>query len=46
MVCLIFKMKCKASLIESYVITGKVEFDPDEDAHVIGDCVKVRLQSG
>lgn len=20
---------------------GKTEFDPDEDAHVIGDCVKV-----
>lgn len=23
------------------MVAGKVEFAPDEDAHVIGDCIKV-----
>jgi len=23
------------------MVAGKVEFSPDEDAHVIGDCIKV-----
>jgi hypothetical protein len=25
----------------SLLFLGKTEFDPDEDAHVVGDCVKV-----
>ena len=24
-----------------HMVAGKVEFSPDEDAHVVGDCVKV-----
>jgi len=23
------------------MVAGRVEFSPDEDAHVIGDCIKV-----
>jgi hypothetical protein len=25
------------------IFSGKVEFDADEDAHVVGDCVKVLI---
>lgn len=30
-------------LLNNYVLlfSGKIEFDPDEDAHIVGDCVKV-----
>jgi hypothetical protein len=24
-----------------FIFSGKVEFDAEEDAHVVGDCVKV-----
>lgn len=26
-----------------FTILGKTEFGPDEDAHVVGDCVKVHV---
>lgn len=26
-----------------FIFSGKVEFDAEEDAHVVGDCVKVLM---
>lgn len=43
--CFIFKCITQHDQYVSFLIIGKNEFDPEEDAHVIGDCVKVWLQS-
>lgn len=39
-----FQTEVIPSLI-SLLILGKTEFGPDEDAHVVGDCIKVVVVS-
>lgn len=37
-------LNCEVALT-NFTYLGKTEFDPDEDAHVVGDCVKVLLRT-